>query len=83
MDPYRAPARAPDPPAREPELPPSARSVAGARWTVLAWALLRGAVAAARGEWSADVYLVIAVLLVVVPAALRQCRMRAERETGL
>jgi hypothetical protein len=35
-------------------------------WTLLAWALLRGAVAAWEGAWSSDIYLAIAVVLCLV-----------------
>jgi hypothetical protein len=73
MHPYReAPLRPAELP--HPEPPPRASGVRLAFGVLLAWALVRGAVAAYDGSRSADVWLAVAVVLVVIPAAARRRR---------
>jgi hypothetical protein len=72
MDPYREPARPDGASApQDEEPPPSLRALQAAYWTALGLAVLRGVVAAYEGRWSQDVYLAVAVALIVLPAAFR------------
>jgi hypothetical protein len=80
MHPYREPS-APPADARDTERdpPPSVRALQIAYAIVVAWALLRGAVAAYQGRASSEVWLAAAVIVVVLRGLLRTSPPRRPR----